>query len=353
MTYTPKFTITNAITAALTSIERARGFLEAAKLSQEWVSDLQNRALVLEAHHTTHIEGTRLSLDESEKLLGGGEVNEADPDDVKELLNYRKAFELVSEYLEGGDPVTEGVLREIHKRLVRDVRGDSGKPGEYRVVQNYVANSKTGEIIYTPPPPSEVPALMKEFVAWLQNEQEINPVLVAGISQFHLVHIHPFVDGNGRTARLLSTLCLYQRGYDFKRLFSISEFYDRDRPAYYKAIQSVRDHDLDLTSWLEYFVSGLSTQMREVQTKGEAVIKQDVLLGRARREGIKNRALDVLSFLLKQGKGTLADCEQELGQNRRSLQRDIKVLLDEGYIREVGSGPTDPTKHYEPSYDKL
>lgn len=74
--------------------------------------------------------------------------------------------------------------------------------------------------------------MIRVMVAWLQKETQINPVIVAGIAQFQLVHIHPFVDGNGRTARLLSTLCLYRTGYDFKRLFTINECYDRDRPAY-------------------------------------------------------------------------------------------------------------------------
>ena len=69
----------------------------------------------------------------------------------------------------------------------------------------------------------DVPVLMTELVAWLNEVQDIHPVLMSGIAQFQLVHIHPFVDGNGRTSRLLSTLCLYRVGYDFKRLFTISE----------------------------------------------------------------------------------------------------------------------------------
>lgn len=81
----------------------------------------------------------------------------------------------------------------------------------------------------------------------------MHPVLVAGIAQFQLVHIHPFVDGNGRTSRLLSTLSLYRAGYDFKRLFTISEYYDRDRAAFYAALQGVRRADMDLTGGLEYF----------------------------------------------------------------------------------------------------
>jgi Fic family protein len=218
----PSLTVTNPITSALTRIERARGFLEAAKLSEDWIRRMGERALVLEAHHTTHIEGTRLTLEQSERLLAGETVSEADPEDVRELLNYRGAFELVSSYLGHGGPVSEGLVREIHKRLVAGVRGGSAAPGEYRRVQNYVVNSATGAVVYTPPPAPDVPVLMHELVAWLNEPGDVHPVLASGAAQFQLVHIHPFLDGNGRTSRLLSTLCLYRAGYDFKRLFCSS-----------------------------------------------------------------------------------------------------------------------------------
>ena len=261
MPFAPRFTITNAITAGLTTIERARGFLEAATLSDEWMRRMSQRALLLEAHHTTHIEGTHLTIEQAERLWSGERVENTRPDDVRELLNYREAFNLVSEYLEVGEPVTEGLIREIHKRLVEGVRGGSGAPGAYRTIQNYVANSTTGEIVYTPPPPIEVPSLMQELVDWLRVDAGVHPVLVAGIAQFQLVHIHPFVDGNERTSRLLSTLCLYRTGYDFKRLFTISEFYDRDRGRFYRALQGVRERGMDLTGWLEFFIEGLATQL--------------------------------------------------------------------------------------------
>ena len=167
----PRFTITNRITAGLTQIERARGFLDAAKLSEDWLEEMRSRAFLLEAHHTTHIEGTRLTLEQAENILAGREVAQADPDDVRELLNYRAAFEFVSEYLGKGGPITEGLIREIHKRLVEGVRGGTAAPGTYRKVQNYVVNSLTRQIIYTPPPPGDVPALMSELVAWLNGAQ--------------------------------------------------------------------------------------------------------------------------------------------------------------------------------------
>src|SRR2546426_946027 len=86
---TPRFTITNAITAGLTAIERARGFLEAATLSEEWVQRMSQRALLLEAHHERHIEGTELTIEQAERLWAGETVEGVKPDDVRELLNYR------------------------------------------------------------------------------------------------------------------------------------------------------------------------------------------------------------------------------------------------------------------------
>jgi len=331
----PTFTITNRITTGLTRIERARGFLEAASLSDAWVQEMGRRALILEAHHTTHIEGTRLTLEQAERLLDGNPVPEADPDDVRELLNYRKAFDFVSEYLETGGPITEGLVREIHKRLVEGVRGGAAAPGEYRKVQNYVVNSVTGETVYTPPPAHDVPIMMAELVNWLNQEKDVHPVLVSGISQFQLVNIHPFLDGNGRTSRLLSTLCLYRAGYDFKRLFTISEYYDRDRPTFYRAIQSVREHGMDMTGWLEYFVEGLTTQLTEVRERGEQAIRQDVLVKEHR---LSDRQAKALSHMLAHGSLTIQDFEGLCPDvNRRSLQRDLKAMVDIGLIISEGA----------------
>ena len=233
-----------------------------------------------------------------------------------------------------GSAVSPTGIREIHKRLVEGVRGGEGAPGRYRTVQNYVVNSKTRAVIYTPPAPDDVPELMLQLVHWLRAESTIHPVLLAGIAQFQLVHIHPFVDGNGRTSRLLSTLCLYASGYDFKRLFTLSEFYDRDRLQFYRAIQSVRDQDLDLTSWLEVFVEGLSTQLSEVKAQGELAIRRDVLVQHHQLNARQALALERL---------LVAPCLdirtfEELcpGVTRRTLQRDLAALETKGLVVHEG-----------------
>lgn len=344
MSFAPRFSITNPIATSLTLIERARGFLEAAMLSEEWLATMRSRALLLEAHHTTHIEGTRLTLEQAEQLLAGRTIPEVDPDDARELLNYRDAFNFVSGWLDEGGPLTESLIREIHKRLVAGVRGGAAAPGKYRRIQNYVVNVATSQIIYTPPSAHDVPALMRELVVWLNEPHDVHPVLASGIAQFQLVHIHPFLDGNGRTSRLLSTLYLYRAGYDFKRLFTISEYYDRDRPAFYRALQDVREAGMDLTGWLEFFTAGLATQLDEVKTRGELAIRRDVLV---LKHGLTDRQALAIGHVIEHGRLTIQDYEVLCpGVNRRTLQRSLKALLDLGLLSEQGTAPTDPTRHY-------
>ncbi len=335
MPFNPKFTISIPIASALNAIERTRGFLEAAQLSSAWVSKMQARALILEAHYTTHIEGTHLSLNQSERLIAGEKLSGIDSEDLKELLNYRKAFDFVADYVFSQGMITEGLIREIHRRLVTDVRVNKAQPGQYRTIQNYVANSNTKEIIYTPPAPYDVPLLMNELTTWLQQNQTIPSVLIAGIAQFQLVHIHPFVDGNGRTSRLLSTLYLYRSGYDFKKLFTISEYYDRNRQAYYDALQSVRNNNMDLTGWLEYFTAALQSQMHEIQTKGSHAIKLDNL---ALQYNLSTRQKTALESLITTEKAFTIQQYEALcpGINRRSLQRDLSDLVKKGLLSQEG-----------------
>lgn len=115
--FRPVFTTTHPITGGLARIERARGLLEAALLSEHWLGEMGQRALLLEAHHTTYIEGTRLTLDQSRQLLEGSPVADADPEDARELLNYRKAFDFVS------DQDFERLCPDVNRRsLQRDIR---------------------------------------------------------------------------------------------------------------------------------------------------------------------------------------------------------------------------------------
>ena len=346
MTFNPKYTITPKINKALVEIERVRGFLDAVKLRDDWIADMQKKALILESHHSTHIEGTALSFEQAKSILEGKKVKGVSRDDKKELLNYKKAMDFISKYLGKDDPVNEGIVRELHKILVKGVRGENADPGNYRKIQNYVVNSRTREVVYTPPAPLDVPHLMREFTEWVNKVEDVSPILMAGIVQFQFVHVHPFIDGNGRTARLLSTLILYKTGYDFKRLFTISEYYDKDRPAYYQAIQSVRNDNMDMTAWLEYFIDGLRSQMNEIQAKGERLIKQDSQLQKIKKIGLNKRQEKAVKHLIIKGTLSVNEYQSVTSCIRRTAQRDLEELVEKKVIKVVAKSLTDPTKHY-------
>jgi len=334
--FKPKFTITNKINNSLLEIERARGFLEATKLKEEWIKDMQSKALILEAHHSTHIEGTQISLSQAHRILTGKIVRGIRKDDRQELLNYKEAMDLVSEYLGQKSEITEGFIKQIHEILVKDVRGGTLEPGRYRKVQNYVVNSFTKEIIYTPPPPSQVPQLMREFIEWLKKESAISPVLTAGISQYQFVDIHPFLDGNGRTARVLCTLILYQNGYDFKRLFSLSEYYDKNRRGYYDAIQSVRANNMDMTGWLEYFTEGLTNQLTEMKMRGEQAIKKEVLSKKLIDFSLNPRQKKALEFLIEHEHIDNSEYQRVCKTLKRTATRDLTELVKLGFLERHG-----------------
>ena len=363
--FSPKFTITQALLNHLMEIEQARGFLKAVNLSSKWLKITSQNAFLLEAHHTTHIEGTRLTFEQSKQILKGKPPSTANKEDIKEVQNYKDAFNIIS-FLSSNtkttkqktdnsvkfeEPqITEALIKQIHKELVKGVRGNSAQPGKYRNIQNYIGNAVTKQIIYIPPKPQEVPAMMKNFVEWINQESEIHPVLKSGIIQFQFVHIHPFVDGNGRTSRLLCTAYLYQKDYDFKKLFSISEYYDKERQNFYKAIQSVRNNNMDMTSWLEYFVKGFLFQMNEVMDIGKKVILKDTLIqdyNLSHRQGV------IIEHILENGKLVPKDFEelkkrmQKAGKTidqktaytvtKRTLQRDLKALIDKKIIKPEGA----------------
>ena len=307
---------------------------------------MSRNAFLLEAHHTTHIEGAQLTLDQSKRILTGNQTPGADKEDIKEVKNYRDAFKLASNHLKKETTIKESFIKNIHRELVKRVRDGNAKPGMYRDIQNYVGNSK--EIIYIPPKPKEVPGLMKDFVEWINEDLDIHPLLKSGIIQFQFVHIHPFVDGNGRTSRLLCAAHLHKSEYDFKKLFSISEYYDKDRSSFYNALQSVKNNNMDMTFWLEYFVKGFWVQMNEVMTIAKRLILKDAL---TRNHNLSQRQGLIIEHILENGEFVPKDFnllykkmekDSELKNKKtsqitkRTIQRDLKDMIDKKIIGTKG-----------------
>ena len=316
----------------LREIDRLHGRLDALGLPEAWVEMARARALVEEAFHTTRIEGSEITREEAEAAFAGENVPSARADDLRELLNFRAAHRLAGDYAESGRPFTQAFLREIHRELVRGVRGGAAAPGEYRKVQNYVVNQTTGETIYTPPPANEVPERMAALVDQMATGGE-HPIIVSGVAHLDLVDIHPFLDGNGRTGRLLAVASLTRDNYAVGVLGALSAYYDADRASYYDAIQSTRTADGDATRWLEYFARGIHAELGQLLERTERAWESAAKVDR-RLSDHEQRAL---ALAASGGGVTIRQLEQAVpGVPRRTLQYAVRRLVDAGLLLPQG-----------------
>jgi len=192
-----------------------------------------------------------------------------------------------------------------------------------------------------PPDTKKVPLLINQFIKWLNSEDSktLHAVLVAGISHYELVRIHPFVDGNGRTARALATLILCLRGFDIKRFFVLDDYYDSDRKAYYNALKTVNQDKLDITKWLEYFTDGVLLSISKVKKK---VLQLSLDKQKQREKGhqisLTDRQMKIIEYIERNGKIASGEMQDMFKISRQAVHKEIKKLLDLGIIEHKGIG---------------
>jgi Fic family protein len=339
--YEPHFQRTDALIATLGRIEAARAVLLRAPIAAQWESQLRREALVRSAHHSTSIEGNPLSLEEVTSLLEGRDVT-AHPREKREVLNYVEVLGYIDrQYQSRHDkPLAEDTILQLHRLVVHEILPEH-EAGHYRQVPVVVAVPATGEVRFRPPEWEEVPSLMADLVGWLNSDQAntLMPVLHAGIAHYECVRIHPFVDGNGRTARALATLVLYKRGFDTRRFFALEEYYNVDRRSYYEALAAA-DRSGDLTEWLDYFVQGIAVEMVRLEERirglerivGQAAVPQTATLD------LNPRQIRALEFLAREPKLTTALYGQWNRVSRATAQRDLGDLVSRGILAQQGVG---------------
>ncbi|MBU0671605.1 MAG: Fic family protein [Candidatus Margulisbacteria bacterium] len=214
---------------------------------------------------------------------------------------------------------------------MRGLQPDS-KCGIYKDKQNYVINEK-GIKIYTPPPPKETIRSTRELLAWINSKEtkELHPIPVCAIFHHRLVSIHPFSDGNGRIARALGTLILYQRGLDTKHLFSLDDFFANDRKQYYQKIEQARELDNDLTLWIEYVAAGIVTTLKDVKKRLE-----DLQVSSISRINISPRQEEVLRILRDNPSLSGAELIKRLKVTRSRINQILSPLIKSRLIIKEG-----------------
>jgi Fic family protein len=339
--YSPKYSISNAILRNIGIIEASREVIDHAPLLPYYEKEFQKDAMVRSVHHGTHIEGNELNLDQAEKVIAGQDVVGRQRD-IQEVINYRKVMEYLEEKDDQGKKnIDEEFIKKLHRMTVEKILPPE-KVGEFRTTQVVVKNSLTGDVTFRPPLAIAVPVQLKEFVDFINGtkQEDIHPVLKSGVVHYELVRIHPFVDGNGRVSRALSTFILFQEGYDIRKFFSLEEYFDNDAAEYYRALQSVGKNEGDLTEWLAYFTQGLAIELSKIKDKIEK-ISVDVNI-KERLGGtpimLSDRQLKIIEYIQKVGYLQNNGFKQLFPMvSEDTVLNELKYLIKHGLVKKSGS----------------
>lgn len=268
--FNPHYTITSKIANCLVRIGVVKQQVLTLPLVPTVLSSLRESARLYTTHYSTMIEGNRLDADQIEQVLKHDGHFPGKERDELEVKGYYAALNQVEKWTALGQHVNEKIIKTLHALVIANGRLKV-KPTPYRDGQNVIRNSRTKAIVYLPPEAKDVPDLMNAMIEWIKESNELPCPIVAGLVHYQFATIHPYYDGNGRTARLLTTMILHLGDYDLKGLYSLEEYYAQNLNAYYSAISVGDSHnyymgraEADLTGWIEYFIEGMANSFEKV-----------------------------------------------------------------------------------------
>ncbi|MFQ5899654.1 MAG: Fic family protein [Candidatus Methylomirabilia bacterium] len=286
-----------------------------------------------EAVLSSRIEGTKTSL--SDLLLDEVETarpSEADAD-VREVRNYVVALEYGIKRL-ADLPLSLRLVREVHARLMKGVRGNYATPGQFRRSQNWIGppDSTPATATYVPPPPEEMLAALGDWERFLHLRDRIPDLIQCALMHEQFEAIHPFLDGNGRVGRLLITLFLIERGRLSQPLLYLSAYVEAHRRDYYDLLQRVRT-DGDWMRWLRFFLAGVAETAREgVRLAGQLMDMRESFRKRLRE---KPKALALLDELFLNPYMSVTRAERVLKVSNPTAREAVRVLEQKGVLEEI------------------
>lgn len=302
-----------------------------------------------EALLSSQIEGTQSSFDDL-LLFESEQVPSVPVDDVEEVSHYVAAMQYGLKRMEKGFPLSLRLIKEIHETLLRGGRGSTKQPGEFRSSQNWIGGSRPGNAVFVPPPPDKVMACMGNLELYLNDEFGTVPTLLkAAISHVQFETIHPFLDGNGRTGRLMITLLLCADKLLQEPVLYLSLYFKKHRKTYYELLGRVRDDAKGWEAWTEFFLDGV------VETAQEAArsAKQIAELFEADQAKIKTLkraapgALKAFEYLQRRAITTIPNLAKSLETSQPTATAALENLMKLGIVKEVSGRKRDKLYAYD------
>lgn len=351
--FQPHFTITSNLLTYISRIEAAKALIDHAPLVPAWEAKFRDEALNRTVHFGTKIEGNDLTQEQAQQVVRLNDVVDtqtmvartgllARERDIQEVINYRNVINWIDsqQVAHSHQTLNAQTLKALHQ-LTMSKLIEPQYVGNYRDQQVIVRSARDGQVAFRPPVSVEVPFLVEEFFEWLNSDStvQLHPIFKAALTHYQLVYIHPFIEGNGRTARAMATLVMYTNDYDFKRFFSIEQYFDSDVEKYYEALLSVQQHaQKDMTYWLEYFCYGLALEIEKIKLQVMKLSK-DLKLKQQLGEQVALSERQILLLELLQNQNTISSQDAQAILPNVSIDtilRDMKDLIAKGIIVKEG-----------------
>jgi len=340
--FAPVFTNTPAIARALMRIEAARQAVLTLPVTPRVLARLRETARLFTTHYSTMIEGNRLTQEQVAQVIGAGQHFPGRERDQDEVKGYYAALDEVERLATRGERLTEAAVSKLHALVMSGGR-TRVKPTPYRDGQNVIRDSRSNEIVYLPPEASEVSPLMAQLISWLNVQtgpnEELPVPVKAAIAHYQYATIHPYFDGNGRTARLLTSLILHLGGYGLKGLYALEEYYARNLGEYYAALTIGPSHnyylgraEADITGWIAYFIEGMADSFERVreQTSREAKAGTADLSSLLRNLDARQRK--VLALFEKSSELTAREIGGLFGYRPRTASEHCRRWTEQGFL---------------------
>jgi len=333
--FQPRYEITHALLENIKRITSLTQALNQRRFPNTVLVELQKDAEAVSSFASTSIEGNPLPLTDVKRILKNAPQNIRDSE--REVLNYNRAMREINGKLgDGAIPITLSLIVQIHKQVTNKLLPAS-QSGKLRTDPVFVNDPRSGTTIYWPPDASDVSGLVKELILFVENNIiKIDPLILAGLFHKQMVIIHPFMDGNGRTTRLLTKILLANMGLNTFNLFSFENYYNQNVTRYFQTVGARGNYyeianSIDFCPWLEYFTGGIIDELLRV----EKILPRS---SKSPQDELKPYHQQILDFIKDKGYITDKDYAGLANRARPTRRLDFNKLIEMGLIKREGKG---------------
>jgi Fic family protein len=336
MPWKPNYTITDKLLFMIRQIGEAMGEIKSFRLSGKALAKLSLDARELSSFASTSIEGNPLALTDVKRLLKTQKPYVRDTE--REVLNYNQALQTLYAAVRSQKfKLDIKTLEKVQKQVTTGLMDNPADCGHLRQAPVIIRNpSKHDEVVFIPPNAKDVRKLTADVAAFINGHiGKIDPVILAGLFHRQCVIIHPFMDGNGRSTRLLTTAVLGKAGLDLFEIFSFESYYNQNITRYFKCVGLEGDYyelqdTIDFTAWLEYFTEGILDELNRVRKALPNTLEP--------KPRLEQQHLQILEYIKQHGSITQREYAEISSRSLAARKLDIEKLLDLALIEAIGSG---------------